>query len=237
MHVRRPLYEHQTPQGYRVHTDLATQARNNLALVAPDSARMHQLLAQHLVNEGDSKGAVDQYREALRIDPHLPGIHFELGEALLQDSAAELAQQDAQREFETALALNPRDVKSECRLGGLLSLHGDQSAALDHYAHAAALDPSEAEAQTGLGKVLLSMGQPGQALPYLLDAVRLDPLNAAVHYRLSQAYRRLERKLDAEKEVAKFQELRKAEDRLRSAYSPVYKNSSSFQALNPDIPQ
>lgn len=221
---------------YRIHADLATQARNSLALVAPDSARMHQLLAQHLVNEGDAKAAVEQYREALRVDPRLPGVHFELGEALLQVSAAEPGQQEAQKEFEAALALNPEDVKSECRLGDLLSLHGDQRAALDHYTHAVMVDPNEPEAQAGLGKVLLALSQPEQALAHLLDAERLDPLNAGIHYRLSQTYRVLGRMPEAEKEVARFQELRKAEDRLHSAYSQVYKDSSSSETLNPDIP-
>ena len=187
-------------------------------------------------NLSEKPAAVEQYREALRVDPRLPGVHFELGEALLQVSAAEPGQQEAQKEFEAALALNPEDVKSECRLGDLLSLHGDQRAALDHYTHAVMVDPNEPEAQAGLGKVLIALSQPEQALAHLLDAERLDPLNAGIHYRLSQTYRVLGRMPEAEKEVARFQERRKAEDRLHLAYSQVYKDSSSSETLNPDIP-
>ena len=131
---------------HRVHTDLATQARDALALVAPNSARMHQLLAQHLVTEGDAKGAIAQYREAIKIEPRLPGAHFELGEAILEDFTSEQSQQDAQKEFETALAVNPGDARAECRLGALLSLHGDVDAALRHYQHAVELAPDDAEA-------------------------------------------------------------------------------------------
>jgi len=43
---------------YRIHADLAAQARDNLAMAAPDSARMHQLLAEHLVTEGKIKDAI-----------------------------------------------------------------------------------------------------------------------------------------------------------------------------------
>ena len=221
---------------YRVHTDLATQARDTLALVAPNSSRMHQLLAQHMVTEGNAKGAVEQYREALRIDPRLPGAHFELGEAILQTSSYEQAQQDAQKEFELALALNPGDAKSECMLGGLFSLRGDMESALKHYAHAADLDPNEPEAQVGLGKVLMSTGQPDKALKHLLNAIRVDPLNASAHYRLSQAYRQLGRTSEAEKEIATFKGLRETEDRLRSAYAQIHGGSGSSQVLNPDIP-
>lgn len=222
---------------YRIHTDLATQARHTLALVAPDSARMHQLLAQHLINEGDAKNAVMQYREALRINPHLPGAHFELGEAILMDSGVTQGQQEAQKEFEAAIAVNPGDAKSECRLGGLFSLRGDTESARKHYLRAAELDSSESEAQVGLGKILMSTGHPEEALPHLLAAVRIDPTNTPAHYRLSQLYRQLGRTSDAEQEIATFKELRKTEERLRSAYAQVYKESGSSPTLNPDIPQ
>jgi len=222
---------------YRVHTDLATQARDNLALIAPNSARMHQVLAQHLFTEGDAKGAVAQYREAVRIDPHLPGAHFELGEAILHDSMSEGSQQNAQKEFETALAINPSDAKAEAQLGALFSLHGDVAAALSHYQRAAELSPDDPEAQVGLGKVLMSTGEPENALQHLLAAVRIDPTNAQAHYRLAQLYRQLARASDAEREMGTFLELRQGEERLRSAYSQIYRQSGNSQALNPDIPQ
>ena len=222
---------------YRVHTDLATQARDNLALIAPNSARMHQVLAQHLFTEGDAKGAVAQYREAVRIDPHLPGAHFELGEAILQDSMSEGSQQNAQKEFETALAINPSDAKAEAQLGALFSLHGDVAAALSHYQRAAELSPDDPEAQVGLGKVLMSTGEPEKALQHLLAAVRIDPTNAQAHYRLAQLYRQLARASDAEREMGTFLELRQGEERLRSAYSQIYRQSGNSHALNPDVPQ
>ncbi len=221
---------------YRIHTDLATEARQTLAILAPDSARMHQLLAQHLINERDAKRAISQYREALRIDPHLPGAHFELGEAILTESGAAEGQQEAQKEFEAAIAENPRDAKSECRLGGLFGLSGDSETARKHYLRAAELDPTESEAQAGLGKILMSTGHPEDALLHLLAAVRLDPTNAPAHYRLSQLYRQLGRVVDSKKEIAAFEELRKTEDRLFAAYALTGKESGSSQALNPDVP-
>ncbi|MGD0790510.1 MAG: tetratricopeptide repeat protein [Terriglobales bacterium] len=150
---------------------------------------------------------------------------------------SEQSQQNAQREFETALAVNPGDAKAECRLGALFSLRGDMDAALSHYGRAAERAPDDPEAQVGLGKVLMSTGQPEKALEHLLNAVRVDPLNAEAHYRLSQAYRQLGRISEAESEVATFKQLRKVKERLRSAYARVYKESGSSQALNPDIPQ
>ena len=222
---------------YRIHTDLASESRDKLALIAPDSARMHQLLAQHLVSAGNIKEAAAQYREALRIDPRLPGAHFELGEAILEDSTSDEGQREAQKEFETALALNPSDARSECRLGALSSLRGDAGAAMQHFSRAAELDPHDAEAHVGLGKVLASTGQVEKALDHLLTAVRLDPLNAQAHFRLSQLYRRMGRGSDAEQERARFEDLHNARDRLRSAYWQVYKKPGASRVLDPDVPQ
>ena len=83
----------------------------------------------------------------------------------------------------------------------------------------------------------MSTGHPEEALPHLLAAVRIDPTNTPAHYRLSQLYRQLGRTSDAEQEIATFKELRKTEERLRSAYAQVYKESGSSPTLNPDIPQ
>jgi len=102
---------------YRIYADLANRARDALALVAPDSARMHEMMAQHLVNEGDLSGAIAQYRKALAMDPKLRGIHYELGEAILKDSTSDTALQQAEKEFRAALAENPGDAGAECRLG------------------------------------------------------------------------------------------------------------------------
>lgn len=222
---------------YRIHSDLAAQARDKVAVIAPDSARMHQILAQHMVNEADIKGAIAQYREVLRIDPYLPGIHFELGEAILRDSAFQEGWQEAQKEFEAALKVNPQDEKSECMLGGLELLAGNYEQALQHYSRAVELNPQDPEAHVGIAKILASAGEHDKALAHLLTAVQLDPMNAAAHYRLSREQRQLGHVSEADHELATFRELKAARDRLRSAYAQVYKEDRSSQILNADVPQ
>lgn len=222
---------------YRTYSDIAAHALDTIALVAPNSARMHQVLAQHLVNEGDIKGAIAQYREAVHLDPRLSGAHFELGEAILQDSLTEQSEEEAQKEFEVALGLRPDDAKAECRLGGIYALKGDSQEALRHYSHALELNPKEAEAQVGVAKALMMLGEPEKGREHLLEAIRLDPMNSTAHYRLSQLYRQLGRLSDAEHETATFKELRETRNRMQSAYLQVHKPQSAAQVLNPDIPQ
>lgn len=224
---------------YRIYTDLADQARDKLGLIAPDSARMHQILAQHLINEGDAKRAVEQYREALRLDPRLPGIHFELGEALLQDQSLtqDLARDAAKKEFEIALQQNPNDPKVESRLAAILYLQNDLNGALSHYARAAQLDPNDADAQIGLGRVLMAQDKMDEALEHLKRGVELDPLNAIAHYRLSQAYRRLGQTDAAEQEAKAYKQLKETKEHLRTVYTDIYKQQKPTEALNPDAPK
>jgi tetratricopeptide (TPR) repeat protein len=58
---------------YRTYADLSGESMLSLSLVAPDSAQMYQLLAHEETREGNTNGAIAQYRKATAIDPHLPG--------------------------------------------------------------------------------------------------------------------------------------------------------------------
>ena len=54
----------------------------SLSLVAPRSGQMHQIMAHELAKQGQMEAAIGNFREGLRVDPKLPGVHFELAEAL-----------------------------------------------------------------------------------------------------------------------------------------------------------
>ena len=43
---------------------------------------MHQAMAHELAKQGHTAEAIENYRAALKIDPQLPGLHFELAEML-----------------------------------------------------------------------------------------------------------------------------------------------------------
>src|SRR5205814_3799831 len=71
----------------RIYSALADESMLSVAMLAPQSARMHQLMAHEMARQGDTKGAIGQYREAVRIDPRRPGLHFELAEMLGNSSS------------------------------------------------------------------------------------------------------------------------------------------------------
>src|SRR6202044_1865917 len=177
----------------RVYSELADDTLNKLAVLAPGSARMQQVIAERLVNGGDLQGAIEHYRKALQIDPRLPGVHFELGEAILQSAPHDpRTQADAEKEFEAAEAIDGDAAKAECGLGAIAASQSDLDRAFAHYQRAYKLAPSEVEAQLGLARLLMMQQKPQDAIKYLQDAIRIDPLNSEAHYRLALEYRRLQ---------------------------------------------
>ncbi len=59
-----------------------------------------------------------------------------------------------------------------------------------------------------LGKILLSQGAAAEAAEHLEAAARLSPEDANVRYQLGQAYQKLGRREQAEKEFEAFQALK-----------------------------
>ena len=209
---------------YRTYTDLAGESMLDLSLAAPSSAQMHQAMAHELVKARDNPAALANFRQALALDPHLPGAHFELAELLASSSAPEL-KAEASKQYELALADNPRDDKALTRIGDLLAASADHEKAIPRYRQALALQPENPDAAIGLAHELVETGQPEAALPLLLHVIQSDPSNLLAHYRLSALYRRLHRPDDAKREVAEYERLKATKDKLRGVYDALRMNS------------
>ncbi len=202
---------------YRIDSDLSDEARLSLIVVAPNSARVHQMMAHELARQGNTDEAIANYREALKIDPNASGLHFELAE-MLNSSSVPGGHEEAEKEYHAALAVNPNDEKAECKLGDLAALRGDQNAAAEHYERALKLQPNDSDAIIGLAKTLMNLNQPDKALPLLEQAVKIDPTNAVAHFRLSTLYRKMGRTDDANRELAEYQKFKAMKEKLRDTY-------------------
>jgi tetratricopeptide (TPR) repeat protein len=203
----------------RVYSELADDTLNKLAVLAPGSARMQQVIAEHLVNGGDLQQAIEHYKKALQIDPRLHGVHFELAEAILQSAPFEAgAQAEAQKELELAVTVDGDTAKTECEFGGIALSQSQLDQAFAHYQRAYQLDPNEIQAQMGLAKVLRMQEKWQEAVKYLRMAVQSDPLNGTAHYQLGTAYRRLQMDDMAQKEMILSQEIKKTKDQVEELY-------------------
>ncbi|HKO10570.1 MAG TPA: tetratricopeptide repeat protein [Acidobacteriaceae bacterium] len=188
---------------WRIASQMMDQTLLNMLLVAPESAEMHMIIGGQLGREGDHVNAVAQYRKAVRLNPHLPGVHFELAQQLSASPDPAMNAQ-AEGEYKAAVQENQYDVKAWSRLGDSVAARGDFKTAERDYRKALAVQPKDSDAETGLAIALISMNRIDQAIPLLESAVRNDPTNIAAHYRLSIIYRRVGRTADAEREMSEF---------------------------------
>jgi tetratricopeptide (TPR) repeat protein len=220
---------------HRIYSDLAEEARLTVAMAAPDSARMHQLMADEAARRGNFDGAIEQYREAIRIEPHLPGIHFQLAEAL-RALSSQADQAAAEEEYQRAFTENPFDVKTACRLAEYALGRNDLNQAQARYAQAVALQPHDADANLGMARVLMETGETPKAQPFLLRAVEVDPTNPVVHLRLATVYRESGRSEDAARELSEFRKLKDLKDRLKSVYERMRLRAPGQERQSQDIP-
>ena len=202
---------------YRIYTDQAAEALLGMSIAVPNSGQMHQAMAHELGRVGDTNGAIADYRAALAADPQLPGIHFELAEALHNSPEIKL-KEEAEQEYKLAVANNPLDERALTRLGDIVAEKGNLDDAEKYYKQALAIVPGDPNAEVGLAFIYGQKDNPTAALPLLEKAVAEDPSNITAHYRLSTVYRALHRPDDAKRELAEYKKYKDLKEKLRTVY-------------------
>ncbi len=205
---------------YQVYSRLMDQTLLSMVVVAPDSAEMQIMMAHELVRQGDNPAAIAEYQKALRLNPKLPGAHYELAELLHLSSNPKL-QAQAGPEYKAALAVNQYDEGSWRGLGEVEASNENWKAAEQDFKRALALQPSDGEAQTDMAKMLTYMKHPHQALALLQEAVKEDPTNIVAHYRLSMLYRQAGRPAAAKQEMAAFLHYKALQDQFSKVFRQI----------------
>ena len=188
-----------------VHTysDLSTKAAQQLAMTAPNSIEGHKLNAEALEAQGKWDAAEKEYKAILAQNPQLPGIHFLLGRLLLsKPDAGPAAGEDAKKEFQAELKIDPSNAGAEYVLGEMARQDSQWDDAIQHFSRATKLDAGFGDAFLGLGSALLSAKRFSDAIPPLQTAVKLEPRNPGAHYNLATALTRAGRREEADKEFA-----------------------------------
>jgi tetratricopeptide (TPR) repeat protein len=154
----------------------------------------------------DAKVGFDQL---LITYPNEPGVHYAAGLFLMDsDQHAALA------EFEKELRGNPDHWPTLLAAAYLETRQGTPDAAMQMAERARKFAPAtyywlcDAE----MGRALLAKDQPEKAVPLFERAVKLQPDNAQTHFYLEQAYRRVGRKSDAQRERDEFVRLKAQQD-------------------------
>lgn len=185
-----------------VHTysDLSVRASQALLFSHPDAYQVHQLNAEALETQGKWDEAAEEYRVVLKQNPGLPGIHYRLGRILLSRPETPTTREEARKEFQEELRINPQNAGAEFVLAELARQAGDNQEAVDRFTRATHYDAMFADAYIGLGRALIAAGKPAEAIPPLETSVKLQPANPMTHFQLGNAYRLAGRKEDADRE-------------------------------------
>jgi tetratricopeptide (TPR) repeat protein len=196
----------------RLYADRSYQLMTGLMRAAPDSAWVHYANGQVQESLARYDLARQEYLNAVKRQPTLPGVQYRLGRVILLGSGRTPESiEQATRAFEEELANNPRNADAEYELGELNREQGRYDLALDHFSRAVAQQPNFVEAQIGLGRTLLKQGQSAQAVPHLKEAIRLDAENKIPHILLANAYKALGDLVASRAEMDAYQKLEQSE--------------------------
>jgi tetratricopeptide (TPR) repeat protein len=204
---------------YRIHADMMARDLLTLSLSDPNSAQLHQAIAHELQRTHDLAGTISNLRQALALDPNLPGIHFELAEALHASDDQRLRAESVEQ-YKLAVLTNPSDPKAATRLGDIEVENGDLEAAEKSYQQALKLQPNSPDAEIGMANVLSEQGNPTAAAPLLEQVLAADPSNYLAHFRLSAVYRKLHRPDDVKRELDAYTKYKDMHEKLTAIYKP-----------------
>ena len=161
----------------------------------PAAIELNRLLtaAQDAVNKQDYANAAQDYQAYLAKKPDDAVVHYDLGYAYtaMQKPA------DAKREYEKAIALDPKMASAYQNLGVTL-IPSDPAAAIEPLQHAAELVPDDARTKWLLGIALEATKQDALAIEQYHAAAKLDAKSAQIRNSLGFALLKTGRTGDAE---------------------------------------
>ncbi len=191
----------------QVFLEIAERASQELAVTASNSYQAGELQAETFESQEKWKDAAAIYRKILLQYPNLLNIHYKLGRAILSDPESTTSAEDATKEFEQELTIDPMNASAEFWIGEIARLSSKWEDAIPHFAAASKLDPNYASAFLGLGMSMNAVKRFPEAVAPLERYTKLAPNDAAGHYQLANAYAHTDREEDSARERALMREI------------------------------
>ena len=185
---------------------LATRAFDRLGELAPDGARVHQLLAQSLKLQDKPVEAVAEYELALKANPNSLDALLEFAELRREESNCD----EASALYERAERVKPT-YEGAFGLGVCLARQFDHARAVEQFRQALKHDSQSAPAYFELGSSLLRLRDAAAAAGALEHAVRIEPRMRQAYYVLGRAYQAMGLASRAQQAFARADALARAE--------------------------
>lgn len=161
----------------------AKALRSNQAFAGQYKAIVHNNLGVAYDARGQLDLAMDEYIEAIIMNPDMADAHNNLGTALRARGMLD----DAILEYRKALRLKPDYAMSRHNLGLLYASKGDLDGAIKEYLEAIKLKPGFVEARINLGLAYAMKGRFDLAIDEYRKAASLRPDDPIVHFNLANA--------------------------------------------------
>ena len=153
---------------------LACTSRNSIA---------HCNLGDTLCNKGEKTEAVEEYGNALEIDPGFVRAYYNLGTLLARKGEKE----EAITQFRNALRICPDDAEVRNNLGAALFETGEKDQAVAQYQEALQIKPDYLDALKNLGTALFEKGEKDAAITQFQKALEIKPNDADACNKLGAA--------------------------------------------------
>ena len=199
-----------------------------------DSVRVHQVLAEAYAQAYRNTDAVSEFEIAVKMAPHQPGLHEELGDQYWTVGNLEKAG-DAYR---AELVNDPYAATAMYKLGSLLVRNQGAEEGVELLRKAIKADPSLNDAYYYLGDGLMQIGQNREAIHEFEQAIAADPRAdraMSSYYKLAQIYRSQHDDRQAQAAMQSFLELRTvSRARLNSRAARLVHNRSDLPVADPE---
>ena len=157
-----------------------------------------------LLEQFKHKEASDAFKRALQLEPTLSLARINLGIALfnLPDLPA------AQKELQAASTAAPSAPQPHYILGLLAKTQNRPEEAIAAFQKVLRIDPNDVGTNVNLGQLYAAQRKYPEAIAVLRTAVAAEPYNATALYNLGTALMRSGQRVEGQKVIAQFQELR-----------------------------
>ncbi len=169
-------------------------------------AKANFLLGRAYYESARFEDAAAHYKDTLRIDPHYPGAHLELGKTYMSQRSP-----DAEPELRLAIQQNPNDAEAYYYLGAFLVQENRLDDALSVLERARDLNPGLWGSYFYLGKARLQKNQAKDAIPLLETAASMNPDEASIYYELGRALSKCGCDAEAAKAMARVRKIKRRE--------------------------
>ena len=174
------------------------------------------------IERDDYRAALDDFNQALRLDPQNASAHFNRGLAYGRLEQYQAALDD----YTEAIRINPEYASAYSNRGFIYAKLQNYQAALDDCTRAIQLDPGEAEAYSNRGLAYRELKNYRAALDYYDEAIRLNPTDPSVYLNRGDTYYELK---DYQAALADYTEAIRFNPASAGAY---YRRAAASYALN-----